>query len=88
MARKSVRTPRSRRRNENLGKLLRNHRMFTLGDSLRDCSARGGVAFGFLSDVERGIKDPMQISIGVMADIAKAYNIKLEAILRRLGVIE
>jgi transcriptional regulator with XRE-family HTH domain len=49
---------------------------------------RGGYAKGSLCELEQGLKDPLKISLETVVKLSRAYMIKPEAILRRLGIID
>lgn len=75
------------RRALHFGGFLRNRRVKELTLSLREVARAGGCAFGTLSELERGLYDPMRLEIGMLQPLSVAYRVKIEALLRRLGLI-
>jgi transcriptional regulator with XRE-family HTH domain len=68
---------------EALGALIRAQRM-TAGLSLRVLAERAKVSNAYLSQIERGLHEP---SISVLAAIADALDVSLEALLTRAGIL-
>jgi transcriptional regulator with XRE-family HTH domain len=67
---------------ETLGALIRAQRV-TAGLTLRELSTRTKVSNAYLSQIERGLHEP---SISVLAAIAAALGVSLEALLAHAGL--
>jgi len=64
-----------------IGDVLRRHRLAS-GRTLREVSARARVSLGYLSEVERGRKEP---SSELLASICDALDIPLSTVLREVS---
>lgn len=62
---------------ESLGSVLRDHRRES-SVTLRELSARSGVSLGYISEVERGIKDP---SSEMLEDLCNGLGLTVEDLL-------
>ena len=69
------------------GGFLRRRRCVDLKKSLREVAGYGGCAYGTLSELERGLFDPMRLEIAMLLVLSRAYRVKVEAILRRLELL-
>ena len=63
-------------------------RRLELRKTLRACAAAGGVSCSVLCELETGKKIPWNLQIRVLPKLAKAYQIKIEVLLRRLHILE
>jgi transcriptional regulator with XRE-family HTH domain len=64
-----------------VGAVLREERM-RQGRTLRDVSERATISLGYLSEVERGVKEP---SSECLASICTALELPLSSVLLRVG---
>lgn len=62
---------------ESLGSVLREHREESC-TSIRELSARSGVSLSYISEVERGIKDP---SSEMLEDLCNGLGLTVEDLL-------
>lgn len=75
------------KRAAHIGQWFRNRRV-EIKRSLRECARISGYGESTHSELERGLYDPMSLAIKSIPGLAMAYNIRPEAILWRLGIIE
>jgi hypothetical protein len=55
---------------------------------MEQCAKVSGYSVSMHSEMERGLYDPMRLSIKAIPAFSRAYNVRPEAILWRLGIIE
>jgi hypothetical protein len=55
---------------------------------MEQCSKLSGYSVSMHSEMERGLYDPMRMSIKAIPAFSRAYNVRPEAILWRMGIIE
>ena len=83
---KDLSTPEGRRA-ASFGRWFRSRRS-RIKRTLKMCAQVSGYSVSMLSEIERGLYDPLKLSLKAIPALSRAYNVRPEAILWRLGIIE
>ena len=85
-SKKNIRTNRGKRASY-IGQWFRNRRV-QIKLTMNQCAEMSGLSVSTHSELERGLYDPLSLSIKRIPALSRAYNIRPEAILWRLGIID